>query len=183
MSQRAASRLALAIGVICAACVIASLVLLVLDWKAINSPYTSQAPWIANAIVVGALGVLIVTRRARNPIGWLLLAIALGNATNVLAYFIAIHGLLAGASAHGWVEWPTWFYSQTGGIGAFLLVFLVFFFPNGKLPTPRWRWVAWVSFAVSLVLAAGSMISPAQHSYLRDSPTSPTRSSCRRLAD
>ena len=161
MSQRRASQLAWGMGVLCAACVVASLVLLVLDWKAIDSPYTSQAPWIANAIIVGALGVLIVTRRARNPIGWLLLAIGIGNATNVLAYFIAIHGLLAGASANSWVEWPTWFYSQTGGIGAFLLVFLVFFFPNGKLPTPRWRWVAWASFAASLVLAAGSMISPA----------------------
>jgi signal transduction histidine kinase len=152
--------LAWSLGIISLVCVIASLVLLVVDWKAIDSPYTSQAPWIANAIIVGALGVLIVTRRARNPIGWLLLAIAFGNATNVLAYFIAIRGLLNGASPNSWVEWPTWFYSQTGGIGAFLLVFLIFFFPNGKLPSPRWRWVAWTALIASLVLVAGSMISP-----------------------
>jgi signal transduction histidine kinase len=161
MSQRAASRLAWGIGVLSTACVIASLVLLVLDWKAIDSPYTSQAPWIANAIIVGALGILIVTRRARNPIGWLLLTIAFGNATNLLAYFFAIRGLLNGASPNSWVEWPTWFYSQTAGIGAFLLVFLVFFFPNGRLPSPRWRWVAWASFVASLVLVAGGMIAPA----------------------
>ena len=161
MSQRSATRLAWSLGIICLACVVASLVLLVVDWKAIDSPNTSQAPWIANAIIVGALGVLIVTRRSRNPIGWLLLAIAFGNATNVLAFFIAIRGLLTGASPTGWVEWPTWFYSQTGGIGAFLLVFLIFFFPNGKLPSRRWRWVACTALSASLVLVAGSMISPA----------------------
>jgi signal transduction histidine kinase len=160
VSQRSATRLAWSLGVVCLACVIASLVLLVLDWKAIDSVSTSQAPWIANAVIVGALGLLIVTRRARNPIGWLLLAIAFGNATNVLADFIAIRGLLTGSSPNGWVEWPAWFYSVTGGIGAFLLVFLIFFFPDGKLPSPRWRWVAWTALVASLVLAAGSMIAP-----------------------
>jgi hypothetical protein len=68
VSQRGASRLAQGIGVLSAACVVAAVVLLVLDWKAIDSPYTSQAPWIANAIIIGALGLLIVTRDARNLI-------------------------------------------------------------------------------------------------------------------
>jgi signal transduction histidine kinase len=161
MSQRSASRLAWGIGVLCLACVIASLVLLVLDWKAIDSPFTSQAPWIADAIIVGALGTLIASRRAANPIGWLLLAIAFGNAINVLADFTAMRGLLAGAAPTGWVEWPAWIFNQTGGIGAFLLVFLIFFFPNGKLPGPRWRWVAWATLIASLVLVFGGMIAPA----------------------
>ena len=151
MNQRSASRLAWGIGVICLGCVIAGVVLLVLDWKAIDSPYTTQAPWIANAIIVGALGILITTRRGRHPIGWLLMAIAFGNATDVLADFIWIRGLLSGAPAASWVEWPAWFDSQGGGVGAFLLVFLIFFFPNGRLPSPRWRWVAWAAALAGFV--------------------------------
>ncbi|MFI5284875.1 MAG: histidine kinase [Candidatus Dormibacteria bacterium] len=173
MSQRHALRLALGIGAVYLACVIASLVLLALDWKAIDSAYTSQAPWIANAIIVGALGILIVTRRPDNPIGWLLLAIAVGNATNVLADFAAIRALLSGASPNGWVEWPAWYYNQTAGIGAFLLVFLIFFFPDGKLPSPRWRWVAWASFAASLLLVAAALIAPAATQLSPRLPTVP----------
>ena len=126
------------------------------------SALTAQAPWIANAVIVGVLGVLIASRRSRNPIGWLLLAIAVGNAINVLADFIAMRGLLSGASVNqAGVEWPAWIFSQTGGVGAFLLAILVFFFPDGKLPGPGWRWVAWATAVVSVVLVVTAMFSTA----------------------
>ena len=91
----------------------------------------------------------------------MLLAIAVGNAINVLADFIAMRGLLSGASAASWVEWPAWIFSQTGGVGAFLLAILVFFFPDGKLPGPGWRWVAWATAVVSVVLVVTALVSTA----------------------
>jgi signal transduction histidine kinase len=161
MNQRTASRLAWGIGIINMILVVVGIVLLAMDWKAIDSALTAQAPWIANAVIVGALGVLIASRRSRNPIGWLLLAIAVGNAINVLADFIAMRGLLSGASVTSWVEWPAWIFSQTGGVGAFLLAILIFFFPDGKLPGPGWRWVAWATAVVSVVLVVTAMFSTA----------------------
>src|SRR5580700_5325182 len=83
MNQRTASRLAWGIGIINMILVVVGIVLLAMDWKAIDSALTAQAPWIANAVIVGALGVLIASRRSRNPIGRLLLAIAVGNDINV----------------------------------------------------------------------------------------------------
>lgn len=67
--ERRAVPLAWGIGLTNLVLVAASVVLLALDWKAIDSPYTAQAPWIANAIIVGALGVLIATRRPGTPSG------------------------------------------------------------------------------------------------------------------
>ena len=104
MTSLNAIRLAWAIGLLCLALVVASLVLLVLDWPAIDSVFTAQVPWFLNAIITGVLGVLIAARRPRNAIGWMLLAISLGNAIYLPADLIAVRGLLAGASATSWVE-------------------------------------------------------------------------------
>jgi signal transduction histidine kinase len=160
MTSLNAIRLAWAIGLLCLALVVASLVLLVLDWPAIDSVFTAQVPWFLNAIITGVLGVLIAARRPRNAIGWMLLAISLGNAIYLPADLIAVRGLLAGASATSWVEWPAWLYSWGGGLGAFQLAFLIFFFPDGRVPGPHWRWLAWLTAFVSVAMIVLSMISP-----------------------
>ncbi len=146
---------------LCGACVIASLVLLVLDRQVITDPLGAQVPWFLNAVTTGVLGVLIATRRPRNVIGWLLLAISFGNAINLLACFIAIRALLAGVATSGWVVWPVWVFNWTGGAGAGLLAFLILSFPDGKLPGPRWRVPTVIAAAVFVVLTAGSMLTPA----------------------
>src|SRR5450631_2935643 len=158
--ERNAVRLAWGVGLCCVGLVTASLVLLALDWKAIDSPFTAQLPWYLDTAVASALGVLIAARRPRNPIGWLLLAIAVGNAVYLTADFIAIRALQSGASPSGWVVWPAWVFSWTGAFGAVLLGFLIFFFPNGKLPGPGWRWAAWAAVAASAVSTAGGMVTP-----------------------
>ena len=157
--ERRAVRLAWGIGLCSLGLVVASLVLLALDWKAIDSPLTASLPVFLGALITGILGVLIAARRPRNPIGWLLLAIAAGDAIYLAADFVAIRGLLTGASPRSWVAWPAWVFNNTGTLGVILLVFVILFFPNGRLlPGPRWRWAAWVLFAAGMVLIASSMI-------------------------
>jgi len=158
MKARTAVRLAWGIGAFSAAGVIASLVLLALDWRAISDPFAAQVPWFINAVITGALGVLIATRRPRNPIAWLLLAISVGNAVNLVACFVAMRGLLAGVPATGWVEWPAWLFNWTGGAGAGLLAFLIIFFPNGKLPSHRWRGVVVFGVIVDALNTAASIL-------------------------
>ncbi|HUZ68264.1 MAG TPA: hypothetical protein VMU65_01005, partial [Candidatus Saccharimonadales bacterium] len=175
MSSRNAARLAWAIGAFCLAGIVASLVLLALDWKAIDSPSTAQLPWFLNCAITGALGVLIASRRPRSSIGWLLLAISVGNAVYLAGCFIAILGLLGGASPAGWVDWPAWVFNWSGGLGAFLLIVLIFFFPDGKLPGPRWRWVAYFGLFASVVTTFAAMVvtSPVQLSPRLPSVSSP----------
>ncbi len=158
MTLQGARRLAWAIGALCLVLVVASLVLLVLDWPAIDSPFTAQLPWFLDAVITGLLGVLIATCRPHNPIGWLLLAISFGNAIYLVGGFVAMFGLLHGVSPSSWVGWPSWVFNWTAGFGAFLLLVLVFFFPDGRLPNPRWRWVAYFAVVANLVTTLASML-------------------------
>ena len=138
------------------------MVLLALDWKAIDSPGTAQVPYFLAAPIVGVLGVLIATRRPKHPIGWFLLAIAGSNAISLAANFIAIRGQLSGASPQSWVEWGAWVYNEAGAIGALLVAYLIVVFPDGRLlPGALWRWAtSVVSVAVAVALVA-SMIAVA----------------------
>jgi len=158
MSNRTAPRLALAVGAFCLACVVGSLVLVALDAKAIDSVFTAQIAWFLNCLITGVLGVLIATRRPTNAIGWLLLAIAVGNAVYLPADFIAIYGQLHGVGPTGWVEWPAWVFNWTGSVGAFLLMILIFVFPDGRLPGPRWGWIAYLAVLGSVISIASTMV-------------------------
>ncbi|MFZ0129907.1 MAG: sensor histidine kinase [Candidatus Dormiibacterota bacterium] len=159
MSSRTATRLSWGIGGVCLVLLTLSLVLLALDWKAIDSPGTAQLPYFIAAPIIGVLGVLIAARRPNHPIGWLLLAIAASNAISLTANFVAIRGILSDASLYGWVGWAAWVYNITGAIGALLIAFLILVFPDGwLLPGRRWRWAVWVvSTAAAVALLASSI--------------------------
>src|ERR1700680_415049 len=103
--ERRAVRLAWSGGLCALGLVTASVVLLALDWEAIDSPGTAQLTLFLGAPINGALGVLIAIRRPRNAIGWFLLAIAAAGAVYLFTDFLAIRGLLSGAAPDGWVAW------------------------------------------------------------------------------
>jgi signal transduction histidine kinase len=157
--ERRAVLLAWWIGVVCLVVIVASLILLALDWRAIDSPSTALLPFFLQASIVGTLGVLIAARRPGNRVGWFLLAMAVSDVSHLLAGFVAIRGQLSGATPGSWVEWPAWVFSFTGTLGLFFLAFVILFFPDGRLlPGPRWRSAAWVVLFAIVVLIAGSMV-------------------------
>ena len=162
MRSRHPSRLAWAIGGVCLALLVLSLALLVLDRKAIDLPGTAQLPYFLQAPVVGVFGVLIASRRPRNPIGWLLLAIAALDDIYLVAGFTAMLGLLSGASPRSWVVWPALVFNAVSLGGPILLGFLVLYFPDGHLPGRRWRWVTWyLGFAiVKTIVSAMLAVAP-----------------------
>src|SRR6202049_1884489 len=146
--ERRAVRLAWSGGLCALGLVTASVVLLALDWEAIDSPGTAQLTLFLGAPINGVLGVLIATRRPRNAIGWFLLAIAATGAIFLFTDFLAIRGLLSGAPPNGWVAWPGNVFASATVVGEYLIFFLILVFPNGRLlPGPRWRWVAGVALA------------------------------------
>jgi hypothetical protein len=102
---------------------------------------------LAVAVYAGAGG-LVVSRVPRNAVGWLLCLIGLSLATSMLTELYALYGLattpgvVPGARLAGWI-------SRTfTALTVTLLFFLVLLFPDGRLPSRRWRPVLWALFAV-----------------------------------
>lgn len=115
------------------------------------------------AVVIGIFtlgtalsGAMVATRRPANACGWLLLGVAVvlsGGAANQ-SY--------AQAAAAGEGPWPlaqaaAWVASWSSIPGFAGLGFLVLLYPSGRLPSPRWRVVAWAG----VVGAAGLVVSNA----------------------
>lgn len=154
MSARDAARLSRVIALSAIALVAASAVLLILDAKAIDSVSTGNLPFFLNAVVAAVLGALIASRRPKNPIGWLLLAISMSQAVSLTGSFLAMRGLLAGSGVDGWVGVSAWISNWSGVLASMLLGFLVLFFPDGHLPSSRWRWVA----RLMVIVCLGSLL-------------------------
>lgn len=110
------------------------------------------------------VGFLILRQQPRNTIGWLLQAIGFAWAVGLMADSYATYGLvtqpglLPGADVAAVLSESNWV-AAIGLIGTFLTLL----YPNGHLPSPRWRPVAWLSgltmavVTVAIVLAAGPM--------------------------
>ena len=101
-------------------------------------------------------GVLILRSQPRNRIGWLVMTIALawslfGALADTYARFglLVRPGSLPGPEAAALMNALVW----VPGIGL-MGTFLLLLFPDGRLPSPRWRPVAWLSGLViaSLIL-------------------------------
>jgi signal transduction histidine kinase len=119
----------------------------------------ATAGWLAVTLASTGVGVLLAIRRADNPVGWLLLANGLVLAANGLAEAYADYAVLAhpGALPGGeWAAlvadkgWPTLFAGVTA---------IAFVFPDGRLPTPRWRPIVIAAAAAFGVLLAASLLS------------------------
>jgi hypothetical protein len=106
-----------------------------------------------------AVGALIAARRRGHRIGWLLLGGALAISTAQLSWGYVAYGLdadapLPGAAVVGWVgNWIPW-----PALAAFALLLLLF--PDGRLPSPRWRPVAWAMVGWCVVIMAFLAVYP-----------------------
>jgi hypothetical protein len=107
----------------------------------------------AYTFFVGAfatMGALVASRQPRNPIGWILLA---GGAAYTIGG-LTITQTESEGGAPALVHWlSTWVWMA--GIGP-IATFGLLLFPDGHLPSPRWRAFAW--FAAAAVVVTGAVI-------------------------
>ena len=89
------------------------------------------------------VGAVVAARHPRHRIGWLFLGMALVAATAALTFEYALRAVvtaprpLPGGVLAAWVAQWVWVLNLPA------LAVLLLLFPNGRLPTPRWRPVAW----------------------------------------
>jgi hypothetical protein len=107
------------------------------------------------------VGALIATRQPQNPVGWIMIVAGFGLAATVLT---GNHVELSLAQPPGrlpatvWVIWVTqWVWVP--GFGP-ALTFLFLLFPNGRLPSRRWRPVGWLAVAAIVTLGCGVAFMP-----------------------
>jgi hypothetical protein len=99
-------------------------------------------------ITFATVGAVVAHRRPRHPIGWMFLVAGLLFCLAELGHAYGHHALLAGeGSSLG--EWAVWL-SLAAFVPAFfaMVFFLPLVLPDGRLPSPRWRAVAWLGGVV-----------------------------------
>jgi hypothetical protein len=166
MSTRTATWLAWALAGITLTIFVASVALFVLARSA-HVPSSLGASTVGDVVlfmsfsVFPVVGALIASRRPRNPIGWICLADGLLWALIILsedysAYGLAIPGsvpfpVTINALLYAWLWVPA-----VGLLGVYLLLL----FPDGRLPSRRWRPLAWLSGAVIVLVSLVTLLTP-----------------------
>jgi hypothetical protein len=137
-----------------------SLLLLALNLSHPGIPvYSFWAENVLFSVGYSTVGAAIVPRMPPdNPIGWLFCAVGLLWAVLHFLGEYAIHALLAAPGSLPAGEAASWFYSWPWDLG--LVVFLGLLFPNGRLPSDRWRWFARLSALLTLVGMVLAAFSP-----------------------
>lgn len=90
------------------------------------------------------VGALIASRQPKNAIGWIFITFGLGPAIYGFSRNYATYALVTSPGSLPGARWFAWLQSWVT-LPTFLLgmTFLLLLYPNGRLLTRRWRWVAW----------------------------------------
>lgn len=109
---------------------------------------------------IATVGAVIAFRRPRNPVGWLFIALALNElvATTGIEYgtYVLFTSPGAGPAAETLVWVGQWQVALS--LGIFALVLLLY--PDGHLPSPRWRPLAVAGGVVAAAAAMTAAIQP-----------------------
>jgi hypothetical protein len=162
MSHRTAAWLAWSLWAVSLALTALSLLLLVLNSSRPDVPlYSFWAEDVLFSVGYSTVGAVIVPRMPpENPIGWLFCAIGLLWAVIHFSGEYAIYALLAAPGSLPAGEVASWVYCWLWVPDFGLIVYLGLLFPNGRLPSDRWRWFARLSAFLTLVGAVLAAFSP-----------------------
>jgi signal transduction histidine kinase len=157
MTSRDAGRLAWPLAGLGLAAVAATATMVFLNRSAIHSVDDANPIELVLPIGYAVMGGLIAARRPRNPIGWIFLGIAIfagwpGFAQQYLLHHVRIHPLPLAA-------WVAWLHDVLVAVvyPTGLACFFFLLFPEGRFASPRWRRLAWVAGALTLLGVVGSM--------------------------
>ena len=152
-----------------ATCVVLVTLALVLDFMTDQSlmPFEAGERYDPGfAVLTGVLslayptvGALIVSRLPANPIGWIFCSLGLLYDAERFTTAYADYALFQNV-ALPWGEYAAWFSTWIWFAYPTLGVFLLLLFPGGRLPSRRWRIVAWAALLGAATTALGGAFMP-----------------------
>jgi hypothetical protein len=167
MSSRVASWLAWSLSMLSVAMFLAVVALHVLIRSAPQVPSSVSTGFTLTDLLIGVpflafpiVGALIASRRPHNPIGWICLAVGSLFLLLGVSEYYSIYGIdqLGSVPFPIGVAWlGNWLWMPAVGLFA---TYLFMLFPDGRLPSRRWRPLAWLSGAVIVVLSLGFGLAP-----------------------
>jgi hypothetical protein len=126
----------------------------------------SEEPTLIGAFLIyvvssGTVGALLAAKRPANPIGWLLLVSALAYMVGGLIETYIVEAFFVRPGSLPALPWIVWIESLVFGLSFGLTGgFVLLLFPTGRLPSQRWRPVAWAAATGLALLLAGGALAP-----------------------
>jgi hypothetical protein len=164
MSARVATWLAWSLCALCGALAAACLIFSLLNGHTLYEMVLTGIPTtvilLTQMVSFSVVGGLIASHRPENPIGWLFCAAALFYGIEIAGEEYAIYALFTNPDSlplGAELAWLTeWIWVPAFGI---ILVFLPLLFPDGHLPSRRWRGVGWLGgLSIGLICVLTSIV-------------------------
>jgi hypothetical protein len=126
-----------------------------------DSPFFVLAVFTLDAIAFASVGALVATRRPGNAMGWVLWAVGLMAGLNMIGQgygsLVTTAGAwdVPGALVFAWLI--QWSFNPVFALG---IGFIPLLFPDGRLPSRRWRPVAVIFAMAGILLALPQLLRP-----------------------
>jgi hypothetical protein len=161
MSRRTATWLAWSLCALSLALTALSLLLLALNRSDPNTHIYEY--WQVDTLVpvsFSIIGAIIASRLPANPLGWLFCAAACVAAVDHFSAEYALYALRAQPTSLPAGEALAWLASWAWILYAGCIALSLLLFPNGRPPSSRWRWLAWLSVFLTIAGAVWVAFSP-----------------------
>ena len=157
VSAHAATRLVWTLTALSALLLVLAVVLLVLNRDLgfrVLSPHLFVVPGFA------VVGLVLAVRRPGHTIGWLFVGMGLVAAVQAFSFEYAIRALVTAPGSLPAAFWMAWLAAWTWTLNLPALALLLLWFPDGRVPSPRWRVVPWLLGVAVAGITVWTMLQP-----------------------
>jgi hypothetical protein len=143
-------------SVLAALTLVFAVAMIPLSLAARQNPLATAGPQIAVWVSFGAVGLVVAWHRPRNPIGWLMLILSVSLYWNDAGLYNVLNYRLGHRLPLAPVVLVLYHVSEPE---LALIPLIILLFPDGRLPSPRWRWPVggYLTLAVADVIVQAQM--------------------------